>query len=398
MDSYLLRMHRRFIIVTGGPYSGVGKGVVSSSIGLLLKARGVNVTAIKFDGYLNIDAGTMSPFEHGEVFVTRDGGETDLDLGNYERFNGLELTSEHSITMGKIYENVRNNERSGKYLGKTVQIIPHVTDEISTWVRRVADTDVMIDGKMVTPDVCILEIGGTVGDIETLPVFHAIKSMCAEPDTNESFSFIHVSALSYVESSDGDREPKTKPTQHNIATLGPLGIRPDILVMRCEKPVSEEVRRKLHTQCFIPLAGVISCYDVKNIHYVPEVLKKQNILGLLETRLDLHLDRVWQLDNYYKLLSYFDSDLTEVTLAIVGKYTGMNDTYLSLIRAIQHGGFANKVRVNITWIDAETLTSKEKTSEGLGGFLGVLVPGGFGKRGIEGMESALECKSCLQVL
>ncbi len=382
---------RRFIVVTGGPYSGVGKGIVSSSIGLLLKARGINVTAIKIDGYLNRDAGTMSPFEHGEVYVTADGGETDLDIGNYERFIGLELTRAHSMTMGKIYERVASRERAGEYLGKTVQTIPHVTDEISTWIREVADMEVKIDGQVCQPDVCIVEIGGTVGDIETLPVFHAIKRMCADSDTPERFCFVHVSALTYVGSSDGDREPKTKPTQQNIEKLWQQGIRPDILVMRCEKTLPNSTHQKLHTQCFIPLEGVISCYDVKNIHYVPDVLKSQNVLALLETKLSLHLSRTWNLNSYYRLLEYFDTpDLPSVKLAIVGKYTGMNDTYLSLIRAIQYGGFANNVNVEITWIDAESLTNPDKTKTMLANFHGILVPGGFGKRGITGMEHAVE--------
>ena len=376
---------RRFIIVTGGPYSGVGKGVISSSIGLLLKARGINVTAVKIDGYLNRDAGTMSPFEHGEVYVTADGGETDLDLGNYERFIGLELTRVHSMTMGKIYERVAVHERAGEYLGKTVQTIPHVTDEIAAWIREIADTPVKIDGKVCHPDVCIVEIGGTVGDIETLPVFHAIKRMCADSDTPERFCFVHVSQLAYVGSSDGDREPKTKPTQQNIEKLWQQGIRPDILIMRCEKTLPNSTRQKLHTQCFIPLEGVISCYDVKNIHYVPDVLKSQNVLALVETKLGLHLSRTWNLNPYYRLLEYFDkTDLPAVRLAIVGKYTGMNDTYLSLIRAIQYGGFANNVHVAITWIDAE------KFQESMNDYDGYLVPGGFGSRGIEGMERVVE--------
>jgi CTP synthase len=381
---------RKFIIVTGGPYSGLGKGINASSIGKLLKARGVTVTALKIDGYKNIDAGTMSPFEHGEVYVTFDGGETDLDLGNYERFIGLELTRKHSLTMGKILMNVLTREREGGYLGKTVQDIPHVTDEIAAWIRDVADTPVKIDGETVQPEVCIVEIGGTVGDTETLNVFHSIKRMCAEPETNESFCFVHISPIVYVGSSDGDREPKTKPAQQSVSKLWELGIRPDILIMRCEKHEHlEKVRQKLHTQCFVPMEGVISCPDAKDIHYVPELLKQQNILGLVETKLGLSLSRVWNLDPYYNLLNYFDqTDLPEVQLAIVGKYTGMNDTYLSLIRAIEHGGFANNVRVNITWIDAENYEL-----EILQNFHGVLVPGGFGTRGIDGMRKAVKlCK------
>jgi CTP synthase len=376
-----------YIFVTGGPYSGVGKGVIASAIGLLLKARGIIVTVIKIDGYYNIDAGTMSPFEHGEVYVTADGGETDLDLGNYERFLGLELTRASSMTMGKIYESVAKRERAGEYLGQTVQVVPHVTDEIARWIREVAGTPVVIDGsEPAIADVCIVEIGGTVGDMETLPVFHAIKHMCAD-STDEQFCFIHVSALSYVGSSDGDREPKTKPTQHNVEELGKLGIYPDLLIMRCEKPISDVVRRKLHTHCRVPMEGIISSYDVKNIHFVPQILKDQNVIGFLETKLNLKLNRVWKLEKYYELLEYFENDkLPIVKLAVVGKYTGMNDTYLSLIRAIQHGGFANQVHVEITWIEADTLQSADLLNH----FDGVLVPGGFGTRGIKGMQNAVE--------
>ena len=378
-------MEHKFIVVTGGPYSGVGKGINSSSIGMLLKARGIYVTAIKIDGYLNRDAGTMSPFEHGEVYVTADGGETDLDLGNYERFIGLELTKINSMTMGKVYERVANKERAGDYLGKTVQIIPHVTDEIAAWIREVADTPVKINGETQIPSVCIVEIGGTVGDMETEPVFMTIKRMRSEMRANEKFCFVHVSELSYVGSSDGDREPKTKPTQHNVEKLGEKGINPDILIMRCRKAISDEVRGKLQTQCSVPKGGVLSCYDVKNIHFVPDILKKQDVLAIIETKLGLHLNHTWNLKAYYEFLEYFDqTDLSVVKLAIVGKYTGKNDTYLSLIRSIQHGAFANNVHVDITWIDAENYNTEELLN-----FDGILVPGGFGKRGIQGMEKAV---------
>lgn len=392
----------KYIFVTGGPMSGIGKGIIASSVAMLLGWAKIPTTAIKIDGYLNYDADTMSPFEHGEAYVTADGGVTDLDLGNYERFVGLELGRDNSLSMGKIHAEVARKERAGLYNGKTVQIVPHITDEIKSWIRRVASTPVTINDTMMKPKVCVIEIGGTVGDMETMPVFHAIKQMQFE-EGSKNFCFIHVTHLSYVGSSDGDREEKTKPTQHNVELLRSLGVSPDIMIVRCEKPLSKETRAKLAAQCMVH--HIIDSYNVPNIHYVPQVLLEQHLLSKLNIIGDSHTN-IDAPDDYKKLIEYFDKiehpsllpfiegySLTSVKIGIVGKYTGMNDTYLSLIRAIQHASFANNVNPKIKWIDAEELifTSKNDvySSEVLDNVNGIIIPGGFGSRGINGMFNAI---------
>jgi CTP synthase len=386
----------KYVFVTGGPMSGIGKGIISSSIAMMFGWVDVNVTAIKIDGYLNFDADTMSPFEHGEAYVTHDGGVTDLDLGNYERFVGLELNSDNSITMGKIYAEVARKERAGEYGGKTVQIVPHITDAIKSRIRKVAQTPVLMNDVLPIPKVCIIEIGGTVGDMETQPVFHAIKQMIYEngSDSND-MCFIHVSHLSYVGSSDGDREEKTKPTQHNVELLRSLGISPNIMIMRCEKPLLPETRAKLANHCLIH--NVIDSYNVANIHYVPQVLHKQNLMGIISKHLNLNTKTSVPSKQYMDYLEYFGTltstigimlkKVQTVNLAVVGKYTGMNDTYLSLIRAIQHGAYANYALVNITWVDSEEL-EEYNIDDKLKNADGILVPGGFGIRGIAGMMLA----------
>lgn len=408
----------KFIFVTGGPMSGIGKGIIASSIAMMFGWSEVPATAIKIDGYLNYDADTMSPFEHGEAYVTADGGVSDLDLGNYERFVGLELTRDNSITMGKIYAAVAARERAGDYGGKTVQIVPHITNEIKSWIRRVASKPVSINGVMTQPKVCIVEIGGTVGDMETQPVFHAIKQMIYEESRDHqkhNMCFIHVSHLSYVGSSDGDREEKTKPTQHNVELLRSMGISPDIMIVRCEKSLSTETREKLAAQCLV--YNIIDSYNVPNIHHVPKVLHQQRLIQIIRAKfnMDAVMPDPIMPDNYKQLISYFDSAssafslpflIPNVDLGVIGKYTGMNDTYLSLTRAIQHAAFANNVIVNIHWVDADKLCedawnntvdhSKNRTQENeenkelayaemLEKFDGILVPGGFGSRGIGGM-------------
>lgn len=385
----------KYLFVTGGPMSGIGKGIIASSIAMMLKWNNIHTTAVKIDGYLNYDADTMSPYEHGEAYVTGDGGVSDLDLGNYERFVGLELTRNNSITMGKIYAEVANKERAGKYGGKTVQLVPHVTDAIKNWIRRVTHTDSIIDGKIAKPQVCIVEIGGTVGDMETLPVFHAIKQMIYESieSATEKFCFVHVTHLSYVGSSDGDREEKTKPTQHNIELLRSLGISPNIMVVRCEKGISYDARAKLAAQCLVP--HIINSYNVPNIHFVPEVLHNQKIMPIIGNILGLPDLNASVPESYENLLTYFrdDPEIT-ISLAIVGKYTGMNDTYLSLTRAIQHAAFAHNVGIEIEWIDAKELHDLSINYEHdyyhdrLEKYHGILVPGGFGSRGIQGMIGA----------
>jgi CTP synthase len=389
----------KYVFVSGGPSSGIGKGIVASTVAALFDAKDIPVTVVKIDGYLNYDADKMSPYEHGEAYVTADGAVTDLDLGNYERFVGLELCGDNSITMGKIHHGVAAKERAGEYDGKTVQIVPHITNEIKDRIRRVANAPVSIKGKFAQPEVCIIEIGGTVGDMETLPVFHAVKQMIYEErNTPNSMSFIHVSQLSYAGSSDGDREEKTKPTQHNIEVLRSLGISPDILIMRCEKPMLPETREKLATHCLV--YNVLDCYNVPNIHYVPQMLHKQNLLPIICKQLTLDQTNPPLPEHYKALIEYFDAMSNNVSgegnvptfslksqLAIVGKYTGMNDTYLSLIRAIQHGAYANNTLVEITWIDAETI-NQQCVDTILKFAHGILIPGGFGSRGITGMMYA----------
>jgi len=382
----------KYVFVTGGPMSGIGKGIIASSIAMMFNWLNIFMTAIKVDGYLNYDADTMSPFEHGEPYVTADGGVTDLDLGNYERFAGLELSSDNSITMGKIYADVTKKERNGEYNGKTVQIVPHITDAIKDRIRKIAESTVVLNGKRVKPEVCIIEIGGTVGDMETQPVFHAIKQMIYE-NRNEknSMCFVHVSYLSYVGSSDGDREAKTKPTQHNVELLRSLGISPDVMIMRCEKPLDLETREKLANHCLV--YNVIDSYNVPSIHYVPQVLHKQELMPIICNKLGLDTTNPKPSEKYLSLIEYFNNisynlpGRKTAKLAVVGKYTGMNDTYLSLIRAIQHGAFANNALVEITWIDAETIF-QDNASNILRFADGILVPGGFGSRGIHGMMYA----------
>lgn len=388
-------MINRYVFVTGGPMSGIGKGIIASSIAMLLGWNNIPTTAIKIDGYLNYDADTMSPYEHGEAYVTADGGVSDLDLGNYERFVGLELTRDNSITMGKIYAEVTYKERAGEYGGKTVQLVPHVTDAIKNWIRRVAQAPAVIEtfstkkSKAVQPQVCIVEIGGTVGDMETLPVFHAIKQMIYESSiaevVTEKLCFIHVTHLSYVGSSDGDREEKTKPTQHNIELLRSLGISPNIMVVRCEKGIGHDARAKLAAQCLVP--HIINSYNVPNIHFVPEVLHKQKIMPIIGNLLELDALNAPVPESYEKLLTYFRCEpQVTLSLAIVGKYTGMNDTYLSLIRAIQHAAFAHNVEVIPEWIDAHNIYNQSLHDDAyynqLEKYHGILVPGGFGSRGI----------------
>lgn len=398
MDSNSVNV--KYLFVTGGPMSGIGKGIIASSIAMILGWYNIPTTAIKIDGYLNYDADTMSPYEHGEAYVTSDGGVSDLDLGNYERFVDIELTKDNSITMGKIYKEVSAKERSGDYKGKTVQIVPHITDAIKNWIRRVAKSPAIISGNKIQPKVCIVEIGGTVGDIETLPVFHAIKQMIYESKCSNKFTeklcFVHVTHLSYVGSSDGNIEEKTKPTQHNVELLRSLGISPDIMVVRCAKSITFEARSKLAIQCLVP--HIINSYNVPNIHFVPEVLNNQNIVSIIANILELK--GVVEVENpaipnsYQKLLNYFKNNGEIILkLAIIGKYTGMNDTYLSLIRAIQHAAYAHNVHVIPEWIDAKELYEGSLNDSNyyhniLQHYHGILVPGGFGSRGILGMLGA----------
>jgi CTP synthase len=350
----------KYIVITGGVISGLGKGITSSSIGLLLKSYGISVTSIKIDPYLNLDAGTMSPYEHGECYVLADGGEADLDMGNYERFLGIELTRNHNITTGKIYQSVLTKERNGDYLGKTVQIVPHITDEIKDWISDVANQS--------SAEVCLIEVGGTVGDIEVMPFIEALRQMKMNDD--DTFCFIHVSLVINL------GEPKTKPTQTGLQKLRSLGIVPDILVVRTADYLSDSVLSKLETFSGIKKAKIIQNVDVDNIYYVPDLFLNQGLIPIIQKITSLNLNETPRLDYYYSLLDYYDHDdsSNKLHLGIVGKYIGSPDTYLSIIRAIESAAFHCNVHVKLCWVTGLT---------GLFPYDGLLIPGGFGSRGIE---------------
>ena len=370
-----MAMATKFIFVTGGVVSGLGKGICAASLGRLLKQRGLRVRNQKFDPYINVDPGTMSPYQHGEVFVTDDGAETDLDLGHYERFVDETLTGNSSVSSGKIYWSVLNRERRGDYLGATVQIIPHITNEIKSRIYAMAGDDV---------DVVITEIGGTVGDIESQPFLEAIRQVGAEQPQG-SVLFIHVPLIVQI---PGSGELKSKPTQHSVKELLSLGIQPDILVCRCDAPISEDVRRKIALFCNVQPDCVIQNTTAQTLYEVPLLLQKEGLdevvcrrLGLITPQPDL---REWA-----AMVQREKSAKGRVEIALVGKYTQLHDAYLSVVESLNHAGFANSAVVNIRWVDSETL-SAANVREKLEGCSGVLVPGGFGDRGIEGMIAAVQ--------
>jgi CTP synthase len=368
----------KFIVITGGVVSGLGKGITASSIALLLKSCGKSVSAIKIDPYLNIDAGTMSPYEHGECYVLADGGESDLDLGNYERFLGIQLTKDHNITTGKIYQQVLQRERRGDYLGKTVQIIPHVTNEIQEWIDRVSK--VPVDGPDQIPDFCMIEVGGTIGDMETAPFLEAIRQMSMKPE--HTFCFVHVSLLI-----ENGGEIKTKPTQQSMATLRSLGISPNLLILRAPVDgVNSDILAKLSIQCHIPKENILVNSNVPNIYYVPRRFYEQDILPKLHAILHMTYDpSTIDLCDYMAYLSYFDkcqrSELPKIVIVIAGKYMNTPDTYLSVIRAIEHAAFSCKVATEIRWFDTENDTIEKLVEIAPNA---VIIPGGFGARGISG--------------
>ena len=366
-------MSTKFIFVTGGVVSGLGKGICAASLGRLLKQRGLRVRNQKFDPYLNVDPGTMSPFQHGEVFVTEDGAETDLDLGHYERFVDEDLSGNASVSSGRIWWNVLNRERRGDYLGATVQIIPHITGEIKSRVYAMAEEDV---------DVVIAEIGGTVGDIESQPFLEAIRQIRAERPLGDVL-FIHVPLIVSI---PGSGEQKSKPTQHSVKELLSLGIQPDILVCRCDEPIGEDVRRKIALFCNVTPECVIQNTTAETLYEVPLLLAKEGLdavvcrkLGLITPQPDL---REWS-----AMVKREKSVHRKVEIALVGKYTQLHDAYLSVVEALHHAGTAHDAVTEIRWVDSETLTA-ENIREKLSGCGGILVPGGFGSRGIEGMISA----------
>jgi len=368
----------KYIFVTGGVVSSLGKGLAASSIGCLLEARGQSVSLIKLDPYINVDPGTMSPFQHGEVFVTDDGAETDLDLGHYERFTNSPLSQANNWTTGRIYLSVIDKERRGDYLGKTIQVIPHITNEIKDAVRAVAMRD--------RPDVVIVEIGGTVGDIESLPFLEAIRQMGNEEGRGNAL-FIHVTLVPFIAAAG---ELKTKPTQHSVKDLREIGIQPDILLCRSDRPLSRELRSKIALFCNVEERAVITAQDVDTIYEVPLAFHEQELDSLIVSLLNLGgTAATADLTCWRELVSTIREPLSgEVLIGIVGKYVELEDSYKSLREALTHGGVANNLRVDVRWIESEELLDDD-FEERLRDFDAILVPGGFGKRGILGMIKAI---------
>ena len=380
-------MCMKYVVVSGGVLSGLGKGVTASSIGVLLKSAGLRVTSLKIDPYLNSDAGTMSPFEHGEVFVLDDGGEVDLDLGNYERFLDINLGRNNNVTTGKIYSQVIEAERRGDYLGKTVQVIPHITGAVQDWLESVAHQPA--DGSDEVPDACIIELGGTVGDIESAPYIEALRQFQFRVG-RENVTFVHVSLVPVM---GPVGEQKTKPTQHTVKELRGLGITPDILVCRSTAPLADETREKLAAFCHVKPEAVMSTHDVPNIYHVPLMLQEQGLCDILE----LDCNATDLLEQWRVMAYHLDTLTEEVHIAMVGKYTNLSDAYLSVIKSLQHAAMAVDRKLVIDWIEASHLESdwadsseREQAWEMLKQAAGVLVPGGFGDRGIEGKILAAE--------
>ncbi len=365
----------KYVVVSGGVLSGLGKGVTASSIGVLLKSAGLRVTAVKIDPYLNSDAGTMSPFEHGEVFVLDDGGEADLDLGNYERFCGLDLYKDNNITTGKIYSQVIEAERRGDYLGKTVQVIPHITDAIQDWIERISK--VPADGTGKEPEACVIELGGTVGDIESAPFIEALRQFQFRVG-RENICFVHVSLVPVM---GPVGEQKTKPTQHTVKELRGLGITPDVIVCRAEAPLAKETREKLAAFCHVSPNAVMSAHDVSNIYRVPLLLRDQGICDVL----DIDCNATDLMSRWEDMADRVDNLGDEVHIAMVGKYTGLSDSYLSVIKGLEHASYAVNRTLVIDWIEASNLEDPSHPGwDTLRSANGILVPGGFGDRGIEG--------------
>ena len=366
---------KKCIFVTGGVVSSLGKGIAAASLGCLLESRGLRVTLQKFDPYLNIDPGTMSPFQHGEVFVTDDGAETDLDLGHYERFTHARLTQANNVTSGRIYERILAKERRGDYLGKTVQVIPHVTNEIKASVRKIATNDV---------DVIIAEIGGTVGDIESLPFLEAIRQMRHELGRNNCV-FVHVTLVPWIAAAG---ELKTKPTQHSVKELRAIGIQPDILLCRTETDLSRELREKIALFCDVDKDAVIAARDVDSVYRVPIHLAQQGVDDIVLRHFDMSDLPKRELSGWEDMLDRMRHPVDEVTIGIIGKYVDYEDSYKSLKEALLHAGLAHQLRVQLRWVEAEGIT-QETAHHQLGDLDGILVPGGFGIRGIDGMLEAI---------
>lgn len=370
----------RHIFVTGGVVSSLGKGLTASSLGRLLRARGLGVVMQKLDPYINVDPGTMNPFQHGEVFVTEDGTETDLDIGHYERFLDVDLTGAANATTGQVYSNVIAKERRGEYLGDTVQVIPHITDEI----KRVMRAQAAPDAEGAVPDVIITEIGGTVGDIESQPFLEAARQVRADLG-RENVAFVHVSLIPFLPAAG---ELKTKPTQHSVAVLRSIGIQPDALVLRTDRSLPEGVKSKVALMCDVDASAVIECKDAASIYEVPPTLHREGLDAFLVQRLSLPFRDVdWT--EWNGLLDRVHAPRYRVEVALVGKYVDLHDAYLSVSEAIRHGGFANNARVDIRWIASDTCETRQGAQRALAGVDAVVVPGGFGVRGIEGKVGAL---------
>lgn len=364
-------MDTKFIFVTGGVVSSLGKGITAASLGRLLKNRGLKVSIQKLDPYINVDPGTMSPYQHGEVFVTEDGAETDLDLGHYERFIDENLSKNNNVTTGKIYWSVINKERTGEYLGGTVQVIPHITNEIKSRVYKVADE--------MKPDVVIAEIGGTVGDIESLPFLEAIRQMKGEVGP-ENCMYIHVTLVPYLSMAG---ELKTKPTQHSVKELRSIGIQPDIIVCRSEKPLSKDLKDKIGLFCSLDGEHVVQNLDAENLYEVPLLLEKEGLDDLVVKRLNLCDGAAADMNEWSAMVDKMKNLKKEVVIGLVGKYVELHDAYLSVVEALSHGGLPHDTDVKIKWIHSEHI-NETNMDDVLGDVDGILVPGGFGDRGIEG--------------
>ncbi|MCR4963821.1 MAG: CTP synthase [Firmicutes bacterium] len=361
----------KYVFVTGGVVSGLGKGITAASLGRLLKLRGLKVAAQKLDPYINVDPGTMSPFQHGEVYVTEDGAETDLDLGHYERFIDEDLNKFSNLTTGKVYWNVLNKERRGEYLGSTVQVIPHITDEIKEFVYSVA--------KRTGADVVITEIGGTIGDIESQPFIEAVRQISLEAGRENSL-FIHVTLVPFLK---GSGEHKTKPTQHSVKELQGMGVNPNIIVLRCDEPLEEEVFRKIALFCNVRQDCVIENITLPYLYEAPLMLEKSDFSGIVCRELGIAAPPP-DIAGWAGMVQRIKNCTENVRIALVGKYTGLHDAYLSVLEALKHAGCAHNSNVDVKWIDSETLQPENLDAE-LGDVDGILVPGGFGNRGIEGM-------------
>jgi CTP synthase len=365
----------KYIFVTGGVVSSLGKGIAAASIGCLLESRGLRVTLQKFDPYLNVDPGTMSPFQHGEVFVTDDGAETDLDLGHYERFTHAKLTQSNNVTSGRIYEQIISRERRGDYLGKTVQVIPHVTNEIKAAVRKVSDG----------VDVVIVEIGGTVGDIESLPFLEAIRQIRHEKGKDNCI-FVHVTLVPWIAAA---QELKTKPTQHSVKELRALGIQPDILLCRSERILPKDMKEKIALFCDVDVDAVVTASDVTSVYEVPPVFAAEGVDDIIVKHLELEAAAAPRnLTRWNKMLEALRNPDDVVSIGLVGKYVEYEDSYKSLKEALIHGALAHNLRVEIHWIEAEGVDGEDWERQ-LEDYDAILVPGGFGKRGIEGMINAI---------